>query len=64
MDEPTLGMNIRSVPESAAALFRRSARARGLTQAEYLERLLELHARMREEVHPALADVGLEAVTL
>lgn len=42
---------IKTLPPEIAERFRRGAAFRGLTQAEYLERLLDLHDQMR-----ALAD--------
>ena len=48
---PTI--NIRSVPEEVRARFNAGASLRGWTQAEYLERLLDLHDQVR-----ATADMG------
>lgn len=42
---------IKGMPAHVAERFRRGARARNITQAEYLDRLLDLHDQMR-----ALAD--------
>lgn len=40
-------INIRDVPDSVANRFRQNAGARGLTQADYLTSLVELHENMR-----------------
>jgi hypothetical protein len=62
---------IRKVEPAVLAQFRAGAAARGITQAEYLARLVELHERMREAVAldsmplplTILQDTGLAPVT-
>lgn len=60
---------IRSVNPLAASLFRKNAAARLLTQAEYLELLVELHEACKtaadhdDRVRGILEDCGLQEVT-
>lgn len=51
-------VSIRNLSEQAHAKLSMGARLRGITEAEYLERLLELHERMRTEASPAMARNG------
>lgn len=66
---------IKSIPPHIADRFRRAAALRGITQADYLERLLDLHDRMRlladsptndgrwEQVGTELDALGLQTVS-
>jgi hypothetical protein len=49
---------LRRVPRDIAMRYRAAAGGRGMTHAQYLSALVELHARIR-----ALADAGDEAAT-
>lgn len=62
---------LRRVPRDVAMRFRGSAGGRGMTHAQYLSALVELHRRAREladggdgEVGKALDELGLASVTV
>lgn len=50
--ERTYSMQVRGVPRELSERMRAAARARNLTLAEYLGKLLLLHERMRELAVP------------
>lgn len=59
---------IRSIDQMRVITFRRNAQARGLTFAQYLERLVDLHetakrASFLPEVSDLLEEVQLQEVT-
>lgn len=62
---------IRNISPDALARLRQGARARGITQAEYIERLLDLHDYCREyaatagksELAHQLDELGLQTVS-
>lgn len=65
-------LHIRNLEPETVELFRKGARARGIPQAEYLRRLVELHSRLMlnadvpggtSQEHLHLRAVGLEPVT-
>ncbi len=49
-------ISIRSLDDDTVEAFNRSARARGMSQAEYLGALVELHAACRQAIHEWLAE--------
>jgi hypothetical protein len=62
---------LRRVPREVAMRFRGSAGGRGLTHAQYLTALVDLHRRARaladagdQEVRKALDELGLASVTV
>jgi hypothetical protein len=62
---------LRRVPREVAMRFRGSAGGRGMTHAQYLSALVDLHLRAREladhgdhEVRKALDELGLASVTV
>ncbi len=63
---------LRRVPRETAMQFRGSAGGRGLTHAQYLKALVELHARIRERADEGnestrrllLDELGLASVTV
>jgi hypothetical protein len=62
---------LRRVPREAAMRFRAGAGGRGLTHAQYLTALVELHARLRanadagdEPARALLDELGLASVTV
>lgn len=62
---------LRRVPREIAMRFRGSAGGRGITHAQYLAALVDLHRRAREladggdeEIRKALDDLGLASVTV
>jgi hypothetical protein len=62
---------LRRVPREVAMRFRGSAGGRGLTHAQYLTALVDLHRRAREladggdeELRKALDELGLASVTV
>jgi hypothetical protein len=62
---------LRRVPREVAMRFRGSAGGRGMTHAQYLSALVDLHLRAREladggddEVRKALDEIGLASVTV
>jgi hypothetical protein len=62
---------LRKVPRDTAMRFRAAAGGRGLTHAQYLTALVELHARIRalgeagdEQAAAALAALGLQTVSV
>lgn len=54
---------IRKLDPATLERFRRGAAARGITQAEYLERLLTLHEFEMAMANRELPAMGLEPVT-
>jgi len=74
MTEPTTSLPIR-MPLATRERFSRAASMRQLTHAQYLERLLDLHDRMRsladtatsdgrwEQVQTEIEALGLQTVT-
>jgi hypothetical protein len=72
-DNTTVAMLIRDVPVSVTERFRRAARLRGISQAEYLARLVTLHDEARgwvdedrilspENISDRLEALGLQSV--
>ena len=65
---PTKRFSIRNVTPEAHARFSMGARLRNITEAQYLERLLELHDRLRYRsansgmIAAMLVELGLETV--
>lgn len=65
-------LNVRGIDEAAREDIKRAAQARGLSVAQYIERLLELHQRAlarteydyNNQVQALLDDVGLQEVRL
>ena len=64
-------LNIRQLPQGVGDRFRRGATARGLTQAEYLEKLLALHDAIRARADASddglkteLESMGLQGVSV
>lgn len=58
MTEDTVVYNLRSIDRSVRDRISRAASSRGLSQAEYLSRLIDLHDAIR-----ARADAGDDALT-
>jgi hypothetical protein len=69
-DNTTVAMLIRDVPVSVTERFRRAARLRGISQAEYLARLVALHDEVRgwadedRALFPDTVNASLEALGL
>jgi len=49
-------ISIRSLDEDTLEAFNRSARARGMSQGEYLAALVQLHAACRQAIHEWIAE--------
>jgi hypothetical protein len=68
--DATVAMLIRDVPVSVTERFRRAARLRGISQAEYLGRLVQLHDEVRawadedRALFPDTINASLEALGL
>lgn len=69
MPDLTPQLTVRNLDRETYDQFRRGAAARGITQAEYLRRLVELHASCRNgdpytgDRRSLLADAGLDTIT-
>ena len=61
---PTVQLTIRKLDAGTYDIFRIGAKARGLTQAEYLAALLELHHELMDApANGILEALGLQQVT-
>jgi hypothetical protein len=70
-DRPHEDIMLRRVPRDVAMRFRTAAGGRGMTHAQYLTALVELHGKIREladggdaGAHTALDELGLQTVSV
>ena len=70
-DRPHEDIMLRRVPRTVGMRFRAAAGGRGMTHAQYLTALVELHAKIREladggdaEARTALDELGLQTVAV